>query len=84
MVTGIQFGTFYFFAACALVALVFACLFVPETKGVPLEDMGAIFGPGVSVFADRARVNYREFRRGLNAGAMAQEEKESSVHVEDA
>lgn len=84
MVAGIQFGTFYFFAVCALVALGFACLFVPETKGVPLEDMDAIFGRGVSVFAGRARENYREFRRGLNAGAMVQEEKESSVHVEDA
>lgn len=51
MIASIKYGTFYFFGACTIVALVFAYLFVPETKGVSLEDMGILFGADVSVLA---------------------------------
>ena len=82
MVVSIKFGMFYFFGACTLVALVFAYLFVPETKGVPLENMGVLFGPDVSVLAWKAWDNYRGFQHsGSNAGQL---EKESHLHVEDA
>ncbi|OJZ86490.1 hypothetical protein ASPFODRAFT_134286, partial [Aspergillus luchuensis CBS 106.47] len=64
MIASIKYGTFCFFGACTIVALVFAYLFVPEPKGVPLEDVGILFGADVSVFATKARKkNYSEFRQ---------------------
>lgn len=38
-------GTFFFFAACLALAFICLCKFVPETKGIALEDMDKIFGP---------------------------------------
>ncbi|KAJ5728757.1 sugar transporter [Penicillium malachiteum] len=84
MIASIKHGTFYFFGACTLVALVFAYLFVPETKGIPLEDMGVLFGADVSVFATKARKNYLEFRHAqIEAADEAQLEKQSNLHVEN-
>lgn len=53
MINGIQYGMFLFFGACAVVAFVFAWLFVPETKGVALEDMELLFGEQTPVFASQ-------------------------------
>lgn len=85
MVKSIKFGTFYFFAACTLVALVFAWLFVPETKEVALEEMDFIFGPDVSIFASKARKSYQEFREtGLTVSSLAGAKAVgTSEHVED-
>merc|ERR1740138_1638422 len=38
-------GTFAFYAVCLVVNFVAVYCFVPETKGVVLEDMDNIFGP---------------------------------------
>lgn len=62
MVEAISFGTFYFFAACTFVALVFAFLFVPETKGIPLEDMDLLFGRGAGIYARGARQSYETWK----------------------
>ncbi|KAJ4304629.1 hypothetical protein N0V90_000155 [Kalmusia sp. IMI 367209] len=62
MVLGIKYGTFLFFGCCTVLAIVFAWLFVPETKGVQLEDMDLIFGPDVSIVAKKAMRNYEELR----------------------
>lgn len=84
MVASIKYGTFYFFGSCTVVALVFAYLFVPETKGVPLEDMGVLFGPNVGILAVKAQENYQEFRRSTTITATeAQQEKQSGLHVEN-
>lgn len=83
MIASIKYGTFYFFGACTIVALAFAYLFVPETKGVPLEDMGVLFGEDVSVFAKKAEKNYLEFRQAESgAAAEARLEKQDNLHVE--
>jgi Sugar (and other) transporter len=37
-------GTYFFFAANALLALFFVIFFVPETRGKSLEDMDVVFG----------------------------------------
>jgi hypothetical protein len=85
MVATIKYGTFYFFGACTVSAFVFAYLFVPETKGVPLEDMGGLFGPNVSILAVKAQDNYQEFRRSTTMAATeAEQEKQGSLHVENA
>jgi MFS family permease len=39
-------GTFLFYAVCCLVSFGLVYAFVPETKGVALEDMDEIFGRG--------------------------------------
>ncbi|XRM48676.1 hypothetical protein ABZX51_011591 [Aspergillus tubingensis] len=85
MIASIKYGTFYFFGACTIVALVFAYLFVPETKGVPLEDMGILFGADVSFLATKARKNYLEFRQAEStvAAEVQLEKQTSSTHVEN-
>lgn len=44
MLETIGWGTYIFFAAFCLMALVFTYFFVPETKGKSLEDMDIAFG----------------------------------------
>ncbi|CAK7221289.1 hypothetical protein SBRCBS47491_004477 [Sporothrix bragantina] len=75
MILGISYGTFLFYGAWTVVAIVFAFLFVPETKGVQLEDMDLLFGPDVTVFAIPAMRNYEE---ALRARAVAADEKGES------
>lgn len=72
MVLSIKYGTFLFFGCCTVLAIAFAYFFVPETKGVQLEDMDLIFGPDVSIIATKARRNYEETR---NARVIVAEEK---------
>ncbi|CAK7221249.1 hypothetical protein SCUCBS95973_004429 [Sporothrix curviconia] len=69
MILGMSYGTFLFYGAWTVVAVVFAFLFVPETKGVQLEDMVLLFGPDVSVFAVPAMRNYEEAHRARAAAA---------------
>eukprot|EP00927_Polykrikos_kofoidii_P016303 TRINITY_DN17351_c0_g1_i1.p1 TRINITY_DN17351_c0_g1~~TRINITY_DN17351_c0_g1_i1.p1 ORF type:complete len:303 (+),score=35.62 TRINITY_DN17351_c0_g1_i1:545-1453(+) len=38
-------GTFLFFAVCLLVTFAVTIWALPETKGIPLEDMDNVFGP---------------------------------------
>lgn len=80
MVLGIKYGTFLFFGSCTVLAIAFAWLFVPETKGVQLEDMDLIFGPDVSIIATKARRNYDEVR---SARVVIAEEKGSVVYTEE-
>jgi hypothetical protein len=44
MLDNIKWGTYIFFAAFCLIALVFVYFLVPETKGKSLEDMDIAFG----------------------------------------
>ncbi|EWY82192.1 hypothetical protein FOYG_14309 [Fusarium oxysporum NRRL 32931] len=67
MIIGITYGTFLFFGACTIFAIIFAWLFIPETKGVQLEDMDLLFGPDVPILASRARDNYLQ---GIAARAL--------------
>jgi MFS family permease len=79
MVLSIKYGTFLFFGVCTVLAIIFAYLFVPETKGVQLEDMDLLFGPVVSIIAQKARKNYEHAR---DARAMVAEEKGGAMFVE--
>jgi hypothetical protein len=76
MVLAITYGTFLFFASCTVLAILFAWLFVPETKGVKLEDMDLIFGPDVPIFARQARANYDNARM---ARVVVRQEKEHAI-----
>lgn len=44
MLETMKWGTYIFFAAFAIIAFFFTWLIIPETKGVPLEEMDAVFG----------------------------------------
>ncbi|OTB04989.1 hypothetical protein M426DRAFT_320296 [Hypoxylon sp. CI-4A] len=44
MLANIKWGTYIFFAAFCLIALVFTYFLVPETRGKSLEDMDMVFG----------------------------------------
>ncbi|XP_044948965.1 sugar transport protein MST8-like [Hordeum vulgare subsp. vulgare] len=43
MLCRLKFGLFYFFAACELLMTAFVYFFLPETKGIPIEDMDRIW-----------------------------------------
>ncbi|CAG8187962.1 unnamed protein product [Penicillium olsonii] len=44
MLESITFGTFYFFLAFCVILFVWVIFLVPETKGVPIEEMDQLFG----------------------------------------
>lgn len=48
MISGLGYGAYFFFAAVLLGMGVWAALFVPETKGVSLEEMDALFARPVA------------------------------------
>lgn len=56
----ITYGTFLFFGSCTVLAILFAWLFIPETKGVQLEDMDLLFGRDVPIRANKATASYNE------------------------
>ena len=86
MVANIKYGTFIFFGSCTVVAFVFAYLFVPETKGVALEDMDIMFGNGAPLLARAARKRYMEAHNaGINTVTINQvADKTAAERVEKA
>lgn len=86
MMNSITYGTFIFFGTCTVIAFIFAYFFVPETKGVVLEDMDLLFGKDAPIFAKAAWKRYLEAKEsGLNAtvlygggGKLAAEEREDA------
>lgn len=78
MIIGITFGTFLFFGACTVLAFLFAYLFVPETKGVALEDIGIMFGNGAPIFARAARKRYEEAHEAeMNRITIGEEDEDA-------
>ncbi|KAG6335664.1 hypothetical protein ID866_3422 [Astraeus odoratus] len=68
MQTHLGFGTFVFFGVFSLLGGLFVLIFVPETKGLTLEEMDAVFGDreGLGV-ADQERQTEIASRIGLTA-----------------
>ncbi|KAL0265020.1 hypothetical protein SLS55_000977 [Diplodia seriata] len=85
MVANITYGTFLFFGACTVLAFIFAYLFVPETKGVALEDMDLMFGEGAPLLAHNARKRYETAHEaGITAvGLERAEDKQERAFVEE-
>lgn len=83
MIKGITYGTFLFFGTCAVVAWLFAFFFVPETKGVVLEDMELLFGEQSPTFARAKNAAYRAARDGgVRGNQMLFSRKEKGVDEE--
>lgn len=85
MMNSIKYGTFLFFGTCTVVAFFFAYFFVPETKGVPLEDMDILLGVDAPLFAGAAYKNYLEAKQaGINAAVLhgMQEKEPKAEHLE--
>ncbi|KAF4818456.1 Quinate permease [Colletotrichum siamense] len=83
MINKITWGTFLFFGTCTVVAFIFAFLFVPETKGVPLEDMDMLLGADAPLFATAARRRYLEARdAGLSNLVLHMSQEKEQVEQE--
>lgn len=62
MVNGMHYGIFFFFACIALLSIPFVFFFVPETKGIPLEEIDRLFKKGVPARMAHSIV-YEELKR---------------------
>lgn len=84
MITNIKYGTFFFFGGCTVVGFVFAYLCVPETKGIPLEDMDILFGRDAPVLARASMKVYRDAHEaGLTSLAVeGARQKEETLRIE--
>ncbi|KAH3943884.1 hypothetical protein HBI56_045600 [Parastagonospora nodorum] len=56
MVTNIGYGTYFVFATCLTLSIVFVYFFVPETKGLSLEEIDILFGGSGPSSFDAARL----------------------------
>jgi hypothetical protein len=65
MMTNITYGTFIFFGSSLIVGIVAVVLFMPETKGLSLEEMDILFG--LSGLAHGKRVKADEVIRDMRA-----------------
>ncbi|KAK9319848.1 general substrate transporter [Lipomyces orientalis] len=71
MLKSITFGTFYFFLVFCIILGVWTYFCVPETKGVPIEEMDKLFG-GNSGAADLQRIAEIRVRLGVTEDGYAQ------------
>ncbi|KAG7050138.1 sugar transporter [Colletotrichum scovillei] len=78
MLEAITFGTFYFFLAFCVVLIVWVYFFVPETKGVRIEEMDKIFG-GNQGEADMIRMAIIRQQLGLIQGDELKKEVSMGV-----
>ncbi|EAZ12378.1 hypothetical protein OsJ_02267 [Oryza sativa Japonica Group] len=67
MLCHLKFGLFYFFGAMELIMTGFVFFFLPETKGIPIEEMDRIWG------------KHWYWRRFVGAGAGGKVEITSTV-----
>jgi len=81
----LSFGTFIFFGVFSFLGGLFIWIFVPETKGLSLEEMDYVFGDetGASSKADRERQEAINARIGLTAYYKDTEAKLSHEKDED-
>ena len=74
--TNITYGTFLLFGTSLVVGTVFIYLFLPETKGLLLEEMDILFsqkGPAVSQRREADRIISEERRKDGHEQAVLEE-----------
>ncbi|KAB8260194.1 sugar transporter [Aspergillus pseudonomiae] len=82
MLESIEFGTFYFFLAFCVFLVVWVYFFLPETNGVPIEEMDKVFG-GSQGEQDAMRLANIYRQLGVGAGLDGKQEKDTDSHVEN-
>ncbi|KAJ6036514.1 hypothetical protein N7540_000793 [Penicillium herquei] len=87
MLKTITFGTFYFFLVFCIILGVWTYFCVPETKGVPIEEMDKLFG-GNQGEADLRRIADIRTQLGVDNDnvkeVFMEETKEDNEHIERA
>ncbi|KAI9148958.1 Sugar transport protein MST8 [Paramyrothecium foliicola] len=78
MLAAIEFGTFYFFLAFCVFLWVWVFFFVPETKGVRIEEMDKLFG-GNQGAEDLQRIAEIRARLGITGGDVVDEKMHHDV-----
>ncbi|KAH7010145.1 MFS quinate transporter QutD [Ilyonectria destructans] len=83
MIEGISYGVFIFFGCMTAIAFAFVYFFVPETKGVALEDMDILFRETTG-FASKKRKQFDEIVTLRNRERAANKlDGEEAQHVEN-
>ncbi|KAK7949388.1 uncharacterized protein PG986_010274 [Apiospora aurea] len=80
MLDRLGWGTYIFFAAFALIALVFTYFFIPETRGKSLEDMDGVFGD-TAAREEKARLFGIAARVGLLVEDRVPEDEKEKVEA---
>lgn len=81
-------GVYFFFASMMIVSIVFVYLFVPETKGVPLEFMDRLFEikpvrkAHGTVIAE-VRAEEESFRHDADGAGLTVEKTRETEQIED-
>ncbi|PLB39248.1 sugar porter family MFS transporter [Aspergillus candidus] len=73
MLESITWGTYIFFAAFSLIALVFTFFCIPETRGKTLEDMDLIFGDTAAHEEKQRIVQIEAHLHGTGVGTLAKD-----------
>jgi len=82
MIDHLGFGTFVFFGAFSFLGGIFIWLFVPETKGLSLEEMDNVFGDSAgTAAADRQR--QAGIYKSLGLDSFGQSDAESGGRASD-
>lgn len=83
MIESISYGVFIFFGCMTAIAFAFVYFFVPETKGVALEDMDILFQETTG-FASKKRKQFDEIVTLRNRERRANKlDGEEAQHVEN-
>jgi hypothetical protein len=84
MIAEITYGVFFFFGSAVVCGMIFSFFFLPETKGVQLEDMDILFGS--KGFARQKRKNLdavlAERREDFVTNMAVVDEKNAAVREE--
>ena len=71
MLSGMTYGTYIFFGLLTFGGVLFVWLYVPETKGLSLEEMDILFG---SIgMAEKERERWREVNREVGLEQLVAE-----------
>ena len=85
MMENITYGTFFLFGSSVLFGIIFSFVFIPETKGLALEDMDILFsqkGLAITWRKKTDKIIQDRAEAGVNEHLAA--EKGQGAHVETA
>ena len=76
MFTAMGYGVYFFFASLMMCSIVFVYFLVPETKGIPLESMDALFDiksvrHAHGQMVAQLRENEEQFRHDIESSGFA-------------